>query len=309
MMTPANRPMNAAEWGMLLLLSVLWGGSFVFNGVALADIPPLTVAFVRVAIAAVALLAVCRWSGIRLPSAPAALAAFAGMGILNNVVPFSLILWGQTQIGSGLASILNATTPIFTVLAAHVLTDDEKLTPARIGGVLFGIAGVAVLAGPAALAGLDGPLPAQLACLGGALSYAFASIFGKRFRALGVPPLATAAGQLTASGVLLLPMGVIADRPWQLAAPGTAAILAVVGLAVFSSALAYVLFFRILATAGATNLVLVTLLIPASAMLLGALILGETPQPRDLAGLALIAAGLAIIDGRLVRRLNPAPGG
>jgi drug/metabolite transporter (DMT)-like permease len=168
---------------------------------------------------------------------------------------------------------------------------------------------VAVLAGPAARAGLDGPLPAQLACLGGALSYAFASIFGKRFRALGVPPLATAAGQLTASCVLLLPMAVIADRPWQLAAPGTPAILAVVGLAVFSSALAYVLFFRILATAGATNLVLVTLLIPASAMLLGALILGETPQPRDLAGLALIAAGLAIIDGRLVRRLNPAPGG
>jgi drug/metabolite transporter (DMT)-like permease len=309
MMTPANRPMNAAEWGMLLFLSVLWGGSFVFNGVALADIPPLTVAFVRVAIAAVALLAVCRWSGIRLPATPAALAAFAGMGILNNVVPFSLILWGQTQIGSGLASILNATTPIFTVLAAHVLTDDEKLTPARIGGVLFGIVGVAVLAGPAALAGLDGPLPAQLACLGGALSYAFASIFGKRFRALGVPPLATAAGQLTASCVLLLPMAIVADRPWQLAAPGTPAILAVVGLAVFSSALAYVLFFRILATAGATNLVLVTLLIPASAMLLGALILGETPQPRDLAGLALIAAGLAIIDGRLVRRLNPAPGG
>jgi drug/metabolite transporter (DMT)-like permease len=299
-----SRPMSAREWAMLVALSLLWGGSFFFNGVAVRELPPLTIAFLRVALAAAALLAVCAMAGVRVRPDRHLVGAFFAMGFLNNLVPFGLILWGQTQIASGLASILNATTPLFTVVAAHFLTADEKMTGGKLGGVAIGIAGVVVLIGPAALSGFSGHVLAQLACLGAAISYAFASIFGKRFRALGVPPLATAAGQLSASSLLLAPLALAVDRPFALALPGAGAIAAIAGLALLSSALAYVLFFRILATAGATNLVLVTLLIPVSAIWLGYAFLGETIGARDIAGMALIAAGLAAIDGRAAAALK-----
>ena len=206
--------------------------------------------------------------------------AFAGMALLNNVLPFVLIVWGQHRIASGLASILNATTPLFTVLVAHWLTSDERLNPLKAAGVMVGFAGAAVMIGPDALAGLASSVLAQLACLGGALSYAFAGVFGRRFRRMGVPPLATAAGQVAASTVLLLPIMLVADRPWTLAMPHPATWGAVLGVGLLSTALGYVLYFRILATAGATNLLLVTFLIPASAILLGVLILGEVLMPR-----------------------------
>lgn len=283
---------------MLVALSLLWGGSFFFNGVAVRELPPLTIAFLRVVLAATALLSVCRIARVRVRLGRGLVGAFFAMGFLNNLVPFGLILWGQTQIASGLASILNATVPLLTVIAAHFLTADEKMTRGKLGGVAIGIAGVVVLVGPAALSGFSGHVLAQLACLSAALSYAFASIYGKRFRALGVPPLATAAGQLSASSLMLAPLALAVDRPFALAMPGVGAIAAVAGLAFLSSALAYVLFFRILATAGATNLVLVTLLIPVSAIWLGFAFLGEAIAMRDLAGMALIAAGLAAIDGR-----------
>ena len=195
------------------------------------------------------------------------------MGALNNVVPFALIFWGQTHIASGLASILNATTPLFTVVVAHVLTDDEKMTGAKVAALLAGLAGVAVLIGPAAFAQPTGSLWGQLACLGAALSYAFAGIYGRRFRAMGVAPLDAAAGQVTASSVLILPIMLIVEQPWTLAAlPPPATWAALAGLALLSTALAYVLYFRILAAAGATNLLLVTFLIPVTSILLGALL-------------------------------------
>ncbi len=306
-MPPAqiNRAMTPGEWGLLLVLSVLWGGSFFFNGVALRAFPPLTLVLLRVGLAAVILFGVMRALGVAMPRDRGVWLAFLGMGFLNNVVPFGLIVWGQTHIASGLASILNATTPLFGVIVAHLLTADEKMTGPRLAGVVLGLAGVVAMIGPDALAGIGLDVAAQGACLAAALSYAFAGVFGRRFRRLGVAPLATATGQVTASTLMLIPLVALVDRPWTLAAPGLDTVAAILGLAALSTALAYVLYFRILATAGATNLLLVTFLLPVSAILLGALVLGERLDPRHFAGMALIGGGLAAIDGRVLIRFMP----
>ena len=304
-----KRAMGPVEWGLLLLLSVLWGGSFFFSKIAVGELPPLTVVLCRVALAAMALNVVVLLGGRRLPADPRLWGALFAMGLLNNAIPFSLIFWGQTQIASGLASILNATTPLFTVLAAHVATTDEQLTPQRLVGVLAGIAGVAIMIGPGVFASAGDTTLAKLAVLGAALSYAFAAIWGRRFREL--PPTITAAGQLTASAIVMTPIALLADRPWTLSAPSPRVIWAIVALALLSTAAGYLLYFAVLARAGSTNVSLVTLLIPPSAMLLGALFLAEQLKSRDLLGLAFIAAGLAAIDGRPLRwlrtRVHPQP--
>lgn len=299
---PPRRTMTPLEWGMLLILSVVWGGSFFFNRVAVQELPVFTVVVSRVALAAVILTAILKLRGERLPTSGRVWAAFFGMGFLNNAVPFLLIVWGQQFIASGVASILNASTPLFTVVFAHFLTTDEKLSGGRLAGVLIGFAGVAVMIGPDAFRALGSNLAAQLACLGAAVSYAFAGIFGRRFRAMGVTPMTTAAGQVIASSTILIPVMLFVDRPWTLPIPSMAAIAALVALAAVSTAFAYVLFFRILSTAGATNIVLVTFLVPVSAILLGVAFLGERLRPEHLAGMALIGAGLAAIDGRIWRR-------
>jgi drug/metabolite transporter (DMT)-like permease len=298
--------MGGREWAMLLALAALWGGSFFFNGVAVRELPSLTLVWLRVAVAAIALLLVLRALGQPLPRDRRIWAAFLSMGLLNNALPFVLIVWGQHRIASGLAAILNATTPLFGVLVAHALTRDERLTGLKAGGVALGLGGAAVMIGPDALGGLGNDIPAQLACLAAALSYAFAGIYGRRFRRLGVAPLAAAAGQVCASTLLLLPVMLLIDQPWTLAPPNAATWGAVLGVGLLSTALAYWLYFRILAASGATNLLLVTFLIPVSAILLGVSVLGETLQPRHLLGMALIGGGLAFIDGRLPRRLHPA---
>lgn len=311
-MPPAvNRTMSAPEWAMLLSLSVLWGGSFFFTRVALSALPPFTLVVLRVGLAALILNTVVPLSGLRMPREARIWAAFLGMGLLNNAVPFCLIVWGQTHIASGLAAILNAATPLFTVVAAHVFTSHERMTGNRLVGVFIGLAGVAVMVGPTVLAGLGADLLAQLAVLSAALSYALAGIFGRRFLRMGVQPLATATGQVTASALMLVPIAMVVDRPWTLPLPDASAWGAVFGIAALSTALAYVLYFRILATAGATNLLLVTFLIPVSAIILGAAVLGERLQPQHFIGMVLIGCGLAAIDGRLLtfsqrrRRIPP----
>ncbi|MGH6629830.1 MAG: DMT family transporter, partial [Burkholderiales bacterium] len=233
--------------------------------------------------------------------------AFFGMGLLNNAIPFTLIVWGQTHIASGVASILNATTPLFTVLVSHYLTADEKITAGRLIGVVFGLAGVAVMVGGAALESLGDDVFAQLACVGAAIAYAFAGVFGRRFKAMGVTPIATATGQVTASSLILLPVMMIVDRPWTLGMPSVDTIAVLTGLALLSTAVAYILYFRILATAGATNLLLVTFLVPVGAILLGIFALGETLEFKHLLGMALIALGLAAMDGRPWRALRAMP--
>lgn len=297
-MTTSPR-MGGREWALLLLLSLLWGSSFLLAKIAVVDVQPLSLVLLRVGLAALALWIVLLATGRRVPGDARLWLALFAMGGLNNLIPFSLIFWGQIHIASGLASILNATTPLWTVLLAHVLTADEKLTGARLAGVAAGLAGVVVMIGPAVLGGMGRDVVAQLAVVAAAVSYALAAIFGRRFRAMGVPPLVTAAGQVTASTVLLLPIALLVDTPWRLAPPSPTSWAAILALALLCTAVAYELYFRILAAAGATNLLLVTFLIPVSAILLGAVVLGERLEPRHFGGMALIAAGLAAIDGRL----------
>jgi len=296
--------MGATEWLILVALSVIWGGAFFFNAVAVAEIPVFTVVISRLALGATILFVLLKLTGRSMPTDRRAWAAFFGMGLLNNAIPFSLIVWGQQHIASGVASILNASAPLFTVLLAHWLTADEKMTRGRLAGVVIGFVGVAAMIGMDTVQSLGTHVAAQLACLAAALSYGFAGIFGRRFHAMGIAPLATATGQVTASSLLLLPLVLLVDQPWTLSMPSAAAIGAVLGLAVVSTALAYVFFFRILATVGATNVILVTFLIPVSAILLGILVLDETLQYRHLAGMGLIGLGLATIDGRPLAALR-----
>jgi drug/metabolite transporter (DMT)-like permease len=302
-MQAVSSTMGGREWAMLLALAVLWGGSFFFNGVAVRELPAFTLVWLRVAIAAITLLLLLRSLGIGMPRERRVWMAFFGMGLLNNVVPFFLIVWGQHRIPSGLASILNATTPLFTVVVAHWLTADEKLSGMKVVGVAVGFLGAATTIGFDVFGGLGSDLFAELACLGAALSYAFAGIFGRRFRRMGVQPLMTAAGQVCASTVLLLPAVLIIDRPWTIAPPSVQTWGAVLGVALLSTALGYVLYFRVLAAAGATNLLLVTFLLPVSAILLGVLVLGEVLQVRQIVGMGVIGFGLVFVDGRLPRLL------
>ena len=295
----ANRAMTPLEWIMLLTLSLVWGGSYFFVALAVTTLPPLTIVMCRVGIASLALWAFMRFTRQIMPHDGRVWIGFFIMGLLNNAIPFSLIVWGQTQISSGQASILNATTPIFTVIVAHLFTRDESMTMRHVLGTGLGFAGVVVLMGESVFGGVGDSLMAQAALLGAAISYAFSAVFGRRFRGMGVAPMQIATGQVTAAAVLLLPLVVLVDRPWQLPPPGSITLLAVLGLALVSTAFAYVLYFRILASAGATNLSLVTMLVPPTAILLGILVLGENLQGHHLMGLMLIIAGLIVIDGRV----------
>ncbi len=294
----SGKQMTAREWGVLLLLSLLWGGAFFFSKVALAELGPLTVVLARVSIGAVALWTILLATGQAPPASPRLWAQLALMGLINNAIPFSLIFWGQTQIASGLASILNAATPLWTALLAHLLTRDDRMSAHRLAGVLVGLAGVAVMVGGALGGGLGLNLLAYLAVIGASVSYACAVIYGRRFR--GMSPLVPATGQLTCSALMLAPLVALVDGP-ALALPGATTVAALLALGLLSTALAFTLYFRLLATAGPTNTTLVTLLIPVSAVLLGAVFLGERLEPRHFAGMALVALGLLTIDGRALR--------
>jgi drug/metabolite transporter (DMT)-like permease len=302
MTAPINLRMGAAEWGMLILLSVLWGGSFFFLGVALREVPPFTLVLARLGLSSLLMLGFMAATRRAMPRRAGLWPALFLLALLNTALPFSLFAYAQTQIASGLASILNATTPLWGVIVAHLFTSDEKATPAKLAGVCAGLAGVAVMIGGAALSGIGTNLSAQLACLGATLCYALAGVYGRRFRTWGVGPLDVATGQLIAGTLLILPVALFVDAPWRLALPGTTTLLAIGGLALFSTTVAYFLYFSLIARAGATNTLLVTLLIPVTAILLGTLLLDEVLLPRHWVGMALIAAGLVAIDGRLVDR-------
>ena len=296
-----NRTMTPTEWGLLLFLSLLWGGSFFFNAIAVTALPPFTIVAARVVLGAAFLYVVLRATGGRLPTDRRSWGSFVIMGILNNVLPFSLITWGQGHIASGLASILNATTPLFTVIVAHYLTNDERMTPLRVGGIVAGFLGVVVMIGGDVLAEAGNHLLPEIAVLAASVSYAFSAIYARRFSQRGLAPLATAAGQITASAAMMVPIALIVDRPWLLPLPGPAVFGALIGLGALATCLAYIIYYRLLATAGSVNLMLVTLLIPVTAVLLGALFLGERLAANHFIGMAAIAVGLAAIDGRVFR--------
>ena len=296
-----NPVMGLKQWGLIVLLSIMWGGSFFFVGVAVKDVTPLTIVFCRVAIAAILLLVVVYFKGDKMPTAPGLWGAFFIMGALNNLIPFCLIVWGQTQIESGLASILNATTPIFSVVLAHFFTREERLTSNRVTGVLIGWIGVTVLIGIASFEGFGMEVMGQIAILGATLSYAFAAIYGRRFR--GLSPLVVATGMLCGSAVMIAPLALFIEQPWHLS-PGMTTVAALIGLAAISTSLAYIIYFRVLATSGPTNLLLVTFLIPPSAILLGVIVLGEQLGWNAFAGMGLIFLGLIAIDGRIIKVLK-----
>jgi drug/metabolite transporter (DMT)-like permease len=292
--------MDGSDWLLLLILAVIWGGAFFFIGVAVRHVPPLTYVWLRVTIGAAGLWAYLMIKGERVSLPRQVWSPILLLALLNNALPFTLFGWSQTHIASGLASILNATTPIWGVVVAHVFTHDERMTPRKIAGVLLGFGGVAVMIGPSLLTSLGTSGLAELACVAAALSYAFAAVLARRFRRLGISPFSVTAGQLTAGALMMLPLSMLVDRPWQHAMPPLSAVAAITALALVCTALGYVLYFRLIDRAGATNALLVTLLVPPVAILLGGLFLGETLAPQDFAGLALIALGLAAIDGRVL---------
>lgn len=293
------------DWGLLVLLSLLWGGSFLCVGIAVQELPVLTIIALRVSLAALVLWGIALFCGHQLPRGRKTWQAFLALGLLNNVIPFGLIVFGQQTIGAGLAAILNATTPLWTVLVAALFLADERFSKQKLFGVLLGLVGVIVMVGPDSLAGISRNLGAQLAVLGATLSYAFASVFGRRFAAAKISPLHTALGQVTASSFILVPLALMIDTPWASALPSQATIFAILGLAVLSTAGGYLLFFNILERAGATNVSLVTLLIPPSAIAMGMLVLEETLQGIHFIGLALIILGLLSLQGRLFRLSRP----
>jgi len=294
--------MPLTQWGLLLFLSLLWGGSFLFIGMAVHELPPVTLVLARVGLAALALLPVVYATGLRLPSGMRAWRPFMVMAILNNIIPFLLIVRGQKEIASGLASVLNATTPLFAVIIAHLFTTDEKLTAGRLAGVLTGIAGVGILVGPEAIFGQPANLFGMMLILGAACSYGLSALWGRRFKA--TPPLVTSTSQLICSTAVLLPLALAIDKPWTLALPSSSAVSAVIALALLSTALAYIVFFRIMAVSGPTNTVLVTLLIPVSAIAFGTVFLHEVLLPRHVAGALVIGAALVILDGRVFSLLG-----
>lgn len=294
--------MGVREWLMLFALSILWGGSFFFVEIAVSELPPLVIVLCRVGLAASVLWAIILARGIALPHGREVWLTFLGMGMLNNAIPFFLIVWGQQSIASGLASILNATTPIFTVVIAHFFLADEQISTRKFVGILIAIAGVVILVLPSIGLGETSSLLGQLAILGATISYGFASVFGRRFKSLGISPMMSSAGQLTGSTALLLPVTLAMHSPLDMAMPSTTVLIALILLAVACTALAYLLFFSILSSAGATNIALVTLLVPVTAVLLGVLVLGEKLSANHLIGMAGISLGLLVLDGRLFRR-------
>jgi drug/metabolite transporter (DMT)-like permease len=291
--------MSATDWMLLLVLSVLWGGSFYFAKIAVPEIPPLTLALGRVGIAALALAVIARLAARPFPRDPAVWLQLGVLAALNNALPFTLIFWGQLHISIGLASILNATTPLFGVLVAHALTQDDRLTAGRVVGLIAGFAGVVMLIGPGLLGELGADVLAEFACLAAACSYAFGAVLSRRLR--GVSPIMVASGQLSMSTVILIPVVLLFGQPSAFFTASNAALAALLGIALLSSAFAYFIYFRLIARAGATNALLVTFLIPVSAILMGLVLLDETVSPRQLAGMAAIFIGVAAIDGRTGR--------
>jgi drug/metabolite transporter (DMT)-like permease len=293
--------MRATDWLLLVLLSVLWGSTYLFIAYALQEVPPLTLAFLRVALAALALAPLALAFGYGVPATAGEWRPYILLAVVNNVIPFTLMIYAQTQIAGSLAAVLNATTPLLTLVLFRLFAG-EALTRAKLAGVTLGIAGVAILVGPAALTSDTSSVVGMVCVLGASLSYAVSALFMRGLR--DIPPLLSSGVQLTCASVMLLPIAAAADRFWTLPVPGLRAISAVLAFALLSTALAYIVFFRLNATAGPSNVVLVTLLIPVTAAVLGVLVLDETLAANQIAGALVIAAGLVLIDGRLLARLG-----
>lgn len=297
--------MSGGDWGIILLLSLLWGGAFLMIALGLRGFPPITLAFMRMALAIPFMLLALKYLGQRLPTDGRSWRQLFILGGLNAAFPFMLFFWGQSFISTGLGSILNATTPLWGVLLAHLLTRDEKATSTRLFGVLLGLAGIVIMVGTGALKGITSDVLAQLACLSATVLYAFAAIYGRTLSQSTMTPIVVATGQVFTAAVLILPFMLVFDHPWTLPFARWDAWIGVFGLAIPSTAFAYFLYFRLIDRAGASNAMLVAFIQPVVAILLGVAVLGESVSVKELFGAALIASGLVAIDGRLFAKLAP----
>jgi drug/metabolite transporter (DMT)-like permease len=296
--------LGATEWGLIALQSMLWGSSYFFIAVAQPELPAFTIAALRSLPAAAALLLIVLPLGYRLPATLAEWRLFIAFAAFNSVLPFLLIVWGQSRATGGMAAILNATAPLFGIVLAHLLTHDEKLSWTKMAGILVGIAGVAILVGYDAVAGEAADLVARLALLAAPFCYVLANIFVRR-RLGHYPPFVIAVVQMVGSMLVTFPLALAIDQPWALPAPSLQALGAIVGMGVLGSALASLCHFTVLQRAGATNASLVTLIIPLTPILLGGIFLGERLSARDMLGGLVIAAALIIIDGKVLRLGRP----
>ncbi|SLN18213.1 DMT family transporter [Oceanibacterium hippocampi] len=300
-------PPSPRDWVLLVTLSVLWGGAFVFTGIVVTELPVFTTVMLRSGIAVLPLLLMLGRDGRA--ALRAHWPAFLVMGFLNGLLPHTLIVFGQQSIEAGTAAILNGMAPLFSVFLAPLFATGERLTANRIAGVSLGICGVAVLVGGGPSFELGPKLIGEFAVLGGALTYAFAAIYARRFR--GIKPVVVAGGQLGMTALLALPLALAFEAPWRLA-PGPDVIGAMLVLALVSTSVGYLIYFHLLGRTGATNALLVTLLIPVSALIIAAILIGERPGPESYLGMVLVIGGIATVDGRVFRLLRsrrPLPGG
>ena len=297
-----QKTISPRAWAELILLALIWGGSFVSIRIALDEIGPMTAVAHRVFWAMLLLWGVILLRRVPLPRDPKIWGAFLVMGLLNNVIPFGLMAWGQLHIASGLTAILNAATAIFGVLAAAIFFADERLSLRKAVGVLLGFAGVVLAIGLGNLARLDLRSLAQLAVIAGAVSYALAGVWARK-RLTGLPPELAAAGMLTGATLVMLPLAWVVEGPISLALEADTA-LAIGYYALVATGLAYLLYYRVLAMAGAGNLMLVTLMIPPVAIVLGTALRAEALAPAALGGFVLLALGLLLIDGRVLRAID-----
>ena len=295
-----TKTMSAGQWSQLVLVAAIWGTSFFLIEIALRDLGPFTLVFYRLLLAAAVSVAVLYLNGARLPLDGASWRRFFMLGAFNTSIPFMLISSGQVYINSSQASILNATVPVFTVLMAHFLTKDEKMTRQRLAGVLVSLAGVCLLVGPDAFAGLSSSFLGQAAVLGGAMSYAYAGVYARRFDE--IPILQAMAGTLVAASLLSIPFAFIFEYPLVTdLSPATMG--AIVFMALLATAFSYLVYFHVIRTAGATNTLLVVFLVPVTAILLGVIFLGESINARMTCAVFIVFSGLILVDGRLLRRM------
>ncbi|TBZ96647.1 EamA/RhaT family transporter [Rhizobium leguminosarum bv. viciae] len=293
-MTPRN-PNLARELFLLLVLATLWGSSYSFIKIGVETIPPITLIAARTLIAGGILLAVLRHRRVRLPRDRATWRRFFVQACLNSVVPFTLIAWAEQSVDAGLAVILNSATPIFTFLLTVLMTRHEQVTLRRLFGVMAGLAGICLVIGVEALGGLGESLMAQLAIILATICYAGAAIFSKNFK--GLDPAVPAAGSLISGAVILLPMSLVVDRPWELD-PSAASMLALLALSAFSTALAFAIYFRLIQTLGSVETTSQAYLRVPIGVAIGIVFLGERLSSTAWIGLVCVIAGVAAMTIR-----------
>jgi drug/metabolite transporter (DMT)-like permease len=280
----------AGELALLLALATLWGASYTFIRIAVATIPPITLIAGRTAIAGLLLLLVMRWRGVRMPSDTATWKRFLFQACLNSVIPWTMVAWGERTLDAGLATILNSTSPIFTFFLTLAITRHEALTSRKLVGVIAGMAGICLIVGMQALSGFGEQLTAQLLTVAAAICYAGAAIFSRGFK--GLDPMAPAAGSLLCGAAILIPVGLVVEQPWTIA-PSTNSLLAMLALAVFSTAVAFVIYFRLIQTLGSVGTTAQAYLRVPIGVALGVLFLGEDLSSTAWIGLGCVVIGVA----------------